>query len=71
VEEKLHPQFVRDTRCNPLPKLAHPAFAEGMSDPKNESPTDGEPDVQASNDGTAGVGEDPQGESTFDAETDA
>jgi hypothetical protein len=41
-----------------------------MSDPRNESPTDGESNVQASNDGTAGVGEDPQGESSFDAEAD-
>jgi hypothetical protein len=29
-----------------------------MSDSENESPTDGEPDVQASNDGTAALGED-------------
>ena len=39
-----------------------------MSDPKHEKPTDGESDVQASNDGTAGVGEDPRGESSFDTE---
>ena len=39
-----------------------------MSDPKHENPTDGESDVQASNDGTAGVGEDPRGESSFDTE---
>ena len=41
-----------------------------MSDPKNESPTDGESDVQASNDGTAALGEDPTGESSFDTDTD-
>ena len=52
-----------------------------MSDPKEQSPSpaderltdrviDGEPEAQASNDGTAGVGEDPQGESPFDLETD-
>jgi hypothetical protein len=40
-----------------------------MSDPKNESATDGESDVQASNDGTAALGEDPTGESSFDTET--
>jgi hypothetical protein len=39
-----------------------------MSDPTNEKPTDGESDVQASNDGTAGVGEDPRGESSFDTQ---
>jgi hypothetical protein len=39
-----------------------------MSDPTNEKPTDGESDVQASNDGTAGVGEDPRGESSFNTE---
>lgn len=39
-----------------------------MSDPNDKKPTDGESDVQASNDGTAGVGEDPRGESSFDAE---
>jgi len=42
-----------------------------MSDPKNESSlSDGESDVQASNDGTAGVGEDPKGEPSFDADAD-
>jgi hypothetical protein len=39
-----------------------------MSDPKNDTPADGESDVQASNDGTAALGEDPEGESSFDAE---
>jgi hypothetical protein len=41
-----------------------------MSDPKNESPTDGESDIQASNDGTAALGEDPMGESSFDTKID-
>jgi hypothetical protein len=40
-----------------------------MSDPKHEPSADGESDVQASNDGTAALGEEPNTEPSFDTES--